>query len=112
MCGARRGEWDCFIDVAHRGQGYSNTFRNLAKVIDSSWVPLAHIWLTLCDFFLTFKLKVHTKMVFKKKSRSNNKFRHTDSGLAIFRIFHTHDFLRHLALKWCEPYKAKARGMD
>jgi hypothetical protein len=25
MCGARRGEWDCVIDVAHRGQGYSNT---------------------------------------------------------------------------------------
>jgi hypothetical protein len=25
MCGARSGEWDSVIDVAHRGQGYSNT---------------------------------------------------------------------------------------
>jgi hypothetical protein len=25
MCSARRGEWGCVIDVAHRGQGYSNT---------------------------------------------------------------------------------------
>jgi hypothetical protein len=25
MCGARRGEWDCGTDLAHRGQGYSNT---------------------------------------------------------------------------------------
>jgi hypothetical protein len=25
MCGVRRGEWDCVIDVTNRGQGYSNT---------------------------------------------------------------------------------------
>ncbi len=25
MCGARRGEWACVIDVAHRGQGYINS---------------------------------------------------------------------------------------
>ncbi len=25
MCGARSGEGDSVVDVAHRGQGYSNT---------------------------------------------------------------------------------------
>ncbi len=29
MCGGRRGEWDCGVDVA--------------KVVDSSWAPVAHI---------------------------------------------------------------------
>ncbi len=51
MCGARSGERDNVIDVAHRGQGYSNTLEIWRKGQIHTWAPVANVWLTLNDFF-------------------------------------------------------------